>query len=112
MIDIKKLAKLTGLALTPAQEEKFSTQLGGVVDMLDQIKHYTIEKPNYTWHSLLGLQSHPSSVHNASPKACINALFSWTRKPPPKNILYIFQIKRNFFMDLTTVTFLCAAHAV
>ena len=53
MIDIKKLAKLTGLALTPAQEDKFSTQLSGVVDMLDQIKDYKIQKPDYTWHSLL-----------------------------------------------------------
>lgn len=53
IIDIKKLAKLTGLKLTPAQEEKFTTQLSEVVDMLDQIKNYTIEKPSYTRQSLL-----------------------------------------------------------
>ena len=65
MIDIKKLAKLTGLALTPAQEDKFSTQLSGVVDMLDQIKDYKIQKPDYTWHSLLWLQSIPSQEWNS-----------------------------------------------
>lgn len=53
MIDIKKLAKLTGLKLSPSQEEKFSGQLNSVVDMLDQIKNTTIETPDYTRHSLL-----------------------------------------------------------
>lgn len=73
MIDIKKLAKLTGLALTPAQEEKFTNQLAGVVDMLDQIKHYSIEKPSYTRYSLLGLQSHPSKegVSDSNPDALL-----------------------------------------
>jgi Asp-tRNA(Asn)/Glu-tRNA(Gln) amidotransferase C subunit len=53
MINIKKLAKLTGLKLSPSQEEKFSGQLNSVVDMLDQIKNTTIETPDYTRYSLL-----------------------------------------------------------
>lgn len=62
MIDIKKLAKLTGLKLSPSQEEKFSGQLNSVVDMLDQIKNTTIETPDYTRYSLLWLQSIPSTT--------------------------------------------------
>lgn len=61
MIDIKKLAKLTWLKLTSTQEKKFSEQLDSVVNMLDQIKNTNIDTPDYTRHSLLGLQSVPST---------------------------------------------------
>lgn len=73
MIDIKKLAKLTGLKLTSEQEQKFTIQLSEVVDMLDQIKNYTIEKPNYTRQSLLWLQSYPSKegISDSNPDAIL-----------------------------------------
>ena len=73
MIDIKKLAKLTGLKLSPSQEEKFSGQLNSVVDMLDQIKNTTIDTPEYTRYSLLWLQSIPSTtwISDSSPDALL-----------------------------------------
>lgn len=73
MIDIKKLAKLTGLKLSPNQEEKFSGQLNSVVDMLDQIKNTTIDTPEYTRYSLLWLQSVPSTtwISDSSPDALL-----------------------------------------
>lgn len=37
--------------------------------MLDQIKHTTLETPDYTRHSLLGLQSVPSTQGSADGSA-------------------------------------------
>lgn len=62
MIDIKKLAKLTGLELTPSQEELFSHQLWSVVELLEKVKWYDIVQPTTTRHDILGLETQPSKT--------------------------------------------------
>ena len=59
--------------MTEAQEEKFTAQLNSVVDMLDQIKNTKIETPDYTRHSLLGLESIPSKdgISDSNPEALL-----------------------------------------
>jgi len=65
MLDIKKLAKLTGLHLSPRQEEKLSKQLHSIVDMLDQIKNTVLPEPEKKRHDVLRLQSIPSKEGNS-----------------------------------------------
>ena len=60
MINIQKLAKLTGLHLSPQEESHLGQQLESVVSLLDTIKDYDIPQPETTRHGLLGLQTTPS----------------------------------------------------
>lgn len=62
MIDIKKLAKLTGLELSADEQAKFGLQLESVVDLLEKVKNYDIDTPSQSWHELLGLQTIPNQA--------------------------------------------------
>lgn len=59
MIDIQKLAKLTGIQLSEDEQNKLGLQLESVVGLLEKVKNYDIEQPSQTWHELLGLQTTP-----------------------------------------------------
>ena len=71
MIDIQKLAQLTGLELTADKEVKFTTQLESVITLLEKIKSYDIDASQESWHDLLGLATTPSItwVSDGTPEA-------------------------------------------
>lgn len=60
MLDITKLAKLTGIYLKPDEQSLLQIQLESVASLLDKVKEYDLPTPTTTWHDLLGLQSIPS----------------------------------------------------
>lgn len=60
MIDIQKLAQLTGLDISSEQEEKLRPQLESVVTLLEKVKNYDVEDTQESWYDLLGLESLPS----------------------------------------------------
>ena len=72
MIDIQKLAKLTGIHLSVDEQRRLWWQLESVVDLLEKVKNYDIEQPSQTWQELLGLQSTPQQ--NAIPDGNATAL--------------------------------------
>ena len=72
MIDIQKLAKLTGIQISSDEEKTLGSQLESVVGLLEKVKNYDIEQPSQTWHELLGLQSTPQQ--NAIPDGNATAL--------------------------------------
>ena len=60
MIDVKKLARLTGIHIPEEQIPDMKSNLEKVVSMLDVIKNTDIPTQTESWHSLLWLQSIPS----------------------------------------------------
>ena len=62
MVDIKKLAKLTGIELSEDEQAKFALQLESVVGLLEKVKNYDIDTPSQSWYEILGLQSVPNTT--------------------------------------------------
>ena len=62
MIDIQKLAQLTGLEISPKQEEVLRPQLESVVMLLEKVKNYNVGETQESWHDLLGLQTIPTTT--------------------------------------------------
>lgn len=62
MVDIQKLAKLTGLRLSADEEKVLWQQLESVVSLLDKVKDYDIPAPTTTRHAILWLQTQPSKT--------------------------------------------------
>ena len=65
MIDIHKLAQLTGLQLTSDEIATLQPQLESVVSLLDKVKDYDLTEQTTTWHELLGLESIPMKDGNS-----------------------------------------------
>lgn len=65
-MDIHHLAMLTGITLTPTQEEKFARQLESIVDMLEKVKAVVIDKPSVSRHQLLQMQATISDAETSS----------------------------------------------
>lgn len=79
MVDIKKLAKLTGIHLTDEEEHTLTPQLIAVEELLNKVKNYQIEQPTTSWHDLLWLASHPSQTGN--PDGDSDAILSNVKHP-------------------------------
>ncbi len=62
MIDIQKLAKLTGLHLTPQEEEKFWPQLESAVHLLEKVKNFQTTEGSEDRYSLLDLHTTPNNT--------------------------------------------------
>ncbi len=62
MIDIQKLAKLTGLHLSTDEEKVLWQQLESVASLLDKVKDYEIDTPTTTRHDILWLETKPSKT--------------------------------------------------
>ncbi len=59
MIDIKKLAKLTGIQLSSDEQDKLGLQLESVVGLLEKVKNYDVQSSDESWYDLIGLETIP-----------------------------------------------------
>lgn len=59
MIDIQKLAKLTGIHLSTDEENKLGLQLESVVSLLEKVKNYDVQPSNESWYDLIWLETLP-----------------------------------------------------
>lgn len=60
MVNIQKLAYLTGIHLWADEQDKLGLQIESVVSLLEKVKHYDIPTPTQSWHEVIGLHTIPS----------------------------------------------------
>lgn len=74
MVDIQKLASLTGIQLSSTQQSKLELQIQSVISLLEQVKEYDLPEPHVSWHEIVGVTTVPQKeqVADATPDAIIN----------------------------------------
>ena len=53
MIDIQKLASLTGIHVSPDDEVRLRSELESVISLLEKVKNYDVQPSDVSWHDLL-----------------------------------------------------------
>lgn len=73
MIDIQKLAKLTGIHLSEHEQDKLRLQLESVVSLLEKVKNYDVQPSDESWYDLIGLATIPQTdgIADGTPDAII-----------------------------------------